>query len=129
MAPEYDRRGRPRKFSPEDVARELRAAKGLLSVTARRLACDPKVVRSYIAKYPEIAQAQFEAKEELKDFTESKLFARIDAEDMQAIQFFLRTQAEDRGYNNDKQRIEFQTVSPIQIEVVWPGGDGEDYDE
>lgn len=90
--------GRPEKFSVKKVAQAIREAKGIKSVAARRLGCSYMTLMRYVNKYPTVAKALEEAREELIDLAEGKLLERIQSGDMGAIKFFLQTQAKHRGY-------------------------------
>ena len=89
---------RPQRYTAEEVAAAVYEAKGLASIAAKRLGCNASTVRNYAAKYPTVRDAIVQAREDLKDFAESKLLRRIDDDDLTAIIFFLKTQAKDRGY-------------------------------
>lgn len=89
--------GKPR-YTPEEVAEALREAHGLMSAAGRRLGISRQAVWKYAKKYKIVADARDDAKESMKDFAESKLFQEIDAGNMTAIIFYLKTQAKDRGY-------------------------------
>lgn len=89
---------RPERFTTEEVAAALRKARGFVSVAARHLGCQEATVRRYIENYATVKLAQREAREEMKDIAEGKLFANISKGDNTAIIFFLKTQAKDRGY-------------------------------
>jgi superfamily II DNA or RNA helicase len=89
---------KPERFTAQQVADAVYEAKGLASIAARRLGVSATTVRKYAAKHPSVKEAILQAREDLKDFAESKLLTRIDAEDMTAIIFYLKTQAKDRGY-------------------------------
>ena len=88
----------PEKFTAESIAQALIKAKGFISVAAKNLGCSPNTVRNYIKRYTTAKQAVFDAREEMKDFAESKLFSGINDGNITAIIFFLKTQAKDRGY-------------------------------
>lgn len=89
---------RPQRYTAEEVAAAVYECKGLASIAAQRLGCSAKTVRNYVDKYPTVKEAIAQAREDLKDNAESRLLARIDADDLTAIIFFLKTQAKDRGY-------------------------------
>jgi hypothetical protein len=89
---------RPQRYTAEEVAKAVYECKGLCSIAAKRLGCDPATVRYYAAKYPTVRDAITQAREDLKDFAESKLLRRMDDDDLTAIIFYLKTQAKDRGY-------------------------------
>ena len=115
------RRGKhgPRpSFTPEEVAEALRLSNGLVSIAAKALDCAAPTVRSYIANYPECAQAAAEAKEALKDRAESKLADSIDDREAWAVCFYLKTQAKDRGYV-ERQEVTGANGGPQSIRVEY----------
>lgn len=92
---------RPRnveQFTVEQMAEALRASRGFVSATARRLACDPATVYNYMERYPELVQVRRDAKEEEKDVAELALGKAVREGEGWAVCFFLKTQAKDRGY-------------------------------
>jgi hypothetical protein len=86
------------KFTPEQVAEALLRSKGLITVAARALDCDPATVRNYIKRYASVAKAKEESREGIKDLAEARLFQAIDKGEAWAIAMLLRTVGRDRGY-------------------------------
>lgn len=89
---------RTRRYKPEQVIQALREMNGFISYAAQRLGCSAPVVREYISKYPEIAEALKEIKESMKDTGELSLLNQVQRGDMGAIRYYLSSQAKDRGY-------------------------------
>lgn len=85
-------------YTPQQIADAVTEAKGLISIAARRVGCDPATIRNYAKKYKIVADALHEAKESLKDFAESRLYKGIDEGNPTLLIFYLKTQAKDRGY-------------------------------
>lgn len=85
-------------YTPQQIADAVIEAKGLISIAARRVGCDPKTIRNYAKRHKVVADAIFEAKESLKDFAESRLYMGIDEGNPTLLIFYLKTQAKDRGY-------------------------------
>lgn len=86
------------KFTKQQVEDALIKAKGLVSVAASHLGCDPRTVRNYFKRYPTLKELCHEQKEALLDFTEKKLLEKIAEGNLTAIIFFLKTQGRSRGY-------------------------------
>lgn len=105
------RGGRPLEFTPEQVCAALIEANGIITVAAKHLACTPKTVRAYINRYKVCREAWKESKERLKDFAESMLMSRMASGDTTAIIFFLKTQAQDRGYIEPRARLEMEAAA------------------
>ncbi len=82
----------------EQAIDQIKKTKGLVSYAARRLGISRNQFYKIMEKWPEVKEARDEAREELKDFTELKLYQLIQAMNPWAIGFMLRTQAKDRGY-------------------------------
>jgi hypothetical protein len=89
------------KKSEKTAARIIKAVKethGFLSAAAPRAGVGYRTIVRYANEYPSVIQAVQEAKEEMKDYAESKLFKQIEEGNLTAIIFYLKTQAKDRGY-------------------------------
>jgi hypothetical protein len=110
------------RYTADEVAKEINDAKGFISVAAKRLGCSHQTVRNYAVKYETCKQAVFDAKEEMKDLAEGKLYQNINKNDTTSIIFFLKTQAKDRGY---VERQEFDHTHQI-IDVNWEDGKTDD---
>jgi len=73
-------------------------AHGLITNAAEKAGVDRRTVSRYMKEFPKIAQAVEDAQEKLYDTAESKLIERIEAGDLTAIIFFLKTRCKRRGY-------------------------------
>ena len=78
-----------------DIIREER---GLLSYVAERLSVRKSRLRTYINNRQSCITALAEAREDLLDRTEKKLYEQIDAGERWAIIYYLSTQGKSRGY-------------------------------
>ena len=87
-----------RKFSIRTVRQALETARGVVSEAARVLDCDRQTLYTYLAKYPELREAQVMARESLIDLAEKGLGDQVEAGDMRAIIFTLETLGKKRGY-------------------------------
>lgn len=85
-------------LTPARVAGAIKAAHGILAYAARLLGCSRPTVHKFLREHPICRQAQYEAREELIDHAESKLFEAIDEREGWAVCFYLKCQAKDRGY-------------------------------
>lgn len=70
----------------------------MLSVAARRLGVSYETLRKYVHKYPTLAKAVREAREETTDMAELALFKKIQEGEGWAVCFYLKTQGRNRGY-------------------------------
>jgi hypothetical protein len=86
------------KFTAEQVARAVTSAKGLVYLAARALGCSKRTVSRYVSKYDCVKEALEDARGEVVDVAEDKLFKALDAEEPWAIRFVLRSLGQDRGY-------------------------------
>lgn len=104
-------------YTAEQIAAAVTDAKGLISVAARRVGCDPRTIRNFAKKHKMVADAIFEAKEALKDFAESRMYKGIEEGNPTLLIFYLKTQAKDRGY---VERVEQAGVpdQPLQTEII-----------
>lgn len=76
----------------------LKATKGLITVAARKLGCDPGTVYRYIRLYPEVERAKKEEREGFTDIAELSLYNAVQKGEGWAVCFYLKTQGKDRGY-------------------------------
>ena len=102
------------RYTAQQVADALTAAKGFVSVAAKNLQCSDQTVRNYMERYAMCKQAVTDARESMIDIAEGRLYQNINSGDNTAIIFFLKTQAKHRGYI---ERYEQRT------EISGPNGD------
>lgn len=116
MTKKGEKRG-PYRKSARTAARIIEAVKethGFLTTAALRAGIPYRTVEKYASNYPSVIQAVADARTEMKDYAESKLFEAIQAGNMTAIIFYLKTQAKDRGYI---ERVDSLTAHKAIIEV------------
>lgn len=100
----------------EQIIAAMFQTKGILSGAAKILGCERKSLYNWMEQYPELAEALKEAREQRKDFYESKLDELAEgvyeehpqfkivykkSPNFKAIELFLLTHAKDRGYVKD----------------------------
>jgi hypothetical protein len=90
--------GKPHRYSAQQVIEALRACKGMVSLTAKRLGCSDDTVQNYCKKFASVQAAKDSARTELLDLAELKLWAAVQDGQPWAIPFVLRTIGRDRGY-------------------------------
>ena len=76
----------------------IQDTKGFVSTAAKRLGISRVQLYRIINKHPTVKEALTDAREEMKDFAESKLFTNIQEGKEASIFFYLKTQAKERGY-------------------------------
>ena len=89
---------RKREQTAQRIIEAIQASNGLLTLAAKRAGVSYTTVWRYTQDFPSVKQAVIEAKEQMVDFAEGKLYEKIRAGDNTAIIFFLKTQAKHRGY-------------------------------
>ena len=86
------------KLTKTVIRKAIVGSGGLISTIAQRLNVSRPTVNNYIQRYPELEQLVLDERENILDFTESKLIKKINEEESWAIKFMLSTQGRPRGY-------------------------------
>ncbi len=89
-----------RVYSLEQVAASLQRARGLVTLAATDLGADYRTVRKMVDESKTLQKVQADAKQQVGDIAEGRLFEAINRGEPWAIQFFLRTQMQSRGYSD-----------------------------
>lgn len=92
----------------------IEQANGFVSKACSILHCSRQHFYVKLKDYPTVQAVMDEVREKRHDFVESKLMKRIDAEDITAIIFYLKTQAKGRGY---VERQEIRNVDDADIDA------------
>ena len=100
----------------KQVCDAIRQGNGMVSVAARILSVDRTTVYRYINKYVSVKQALDDARAELLDMTESKLFEAVKGGNVPAIMFVMKTIGKDRGY---VERSQLEMSGEINHVVNW----------
>lgn len=114
--------GRNHYTVPQIIA-ALHEADGYVSKTASLLGCSVKTIYNYRDRYPTVANTWSDIKEQRHDFVENSLHRQIKAGNVTAIIFYLKTQAQSRGYV-EKQKVENEIFTPddrainVRIKIV-----------
>jgi hypothetical protein len=95
---ETPKKGHPEIFTPEQVIEALTFTKGMRTKAAKRLRCTYNTVVRYINEYPEVAEAEIQARETMLDAVELKAYTQAMKGDTTMIIFMLKTQGKKRGY-------------------------------
>ena len=88
-------KGRPHLTT---VCAALEKANGLISPAAQLLSMDSSNLRKYAQHHPKCMAVIIEARAKLKDFAESQTIALMRDKHWGALQYFLSTQCQGRGY-------------------------------
>lgn len=105
------------KHSKQEVAVALRCANGMQTIAARYLRCSYKTIQNYLARWPDLRDVIFEAKEKTLDISEDKLFQSVRGGNVNAIVFHLKTQGKERGY---VERTEEDVRTTVACEIILP---------
>lgn len=86
------------KYKPEVIVEALNQSNGLISLAARRIGCDRATIYNYRKRFPEVAQAITDQREQMTDVAELSLFNQVKNGEAWAVCFYLKTQGKERGY-------------------------------
>jgi len=112
------------KLTPTQVADALRQANGLQAAAARSLGVSRTTISNYIEKYDEVSKAYDEANETTIDKVESKLLENVNAGNVIAQIFYLKTKGKHRGYvETMKHEGGGPDSPPIKIKVEYASPD------
>ncbi len=111
------KRGRPRKFTIDQVGRVLTRCHGLRAMTAEKLGCEPRTVSTYIKRSKTLQALEKEIIEASLDKAENTLLNAIDNGGVTAAMFYLKTKGKSRGYT-EKMELSGPGGGPISIEAT-----------
>ena len=94
-----------RERTCQKIIQALQECNGLLTLAAHKAGVSYGTVKRYASEFPSVQEAKENAKENMLDFCEGKLFLKIKENDLIAILFYLKTQGKKRGYI-ERQEIE-----------------------
>jgi len=80
----------------------VKDARGLVGFAAEVLGVSRGALREFISSHTECAKVLKEAREQMGDVAENKLFEQVDAGELKAITYYLSTVHKDRGYGLGK---------------------------
>jgi hypothetical protein len=89
---------RKNRYTQDQVIAALKATKGMTYLAAKQLQCDPDTIMNYCKKCPAVEAAKHDARGEMLDVAELKLWAAVQRDEAWAITFCLRTVGRSRGY-------------------------------
>jgi hypothetical protein len=102
----------------------LRKAHGVGAIAARLLSdtygrpCSPGTICDAIKADEYLQEVRRQARENVKDLCEYRVFQRADFEnDFRAQTYLLNNLAKDRGYGNQVTKVEFES-KPISVQVL-----------
>jgi hypothetical protein len=86
------------KYTQQQMVDALVSTKGMVYLSAQRLGCTPETVMNYCKRYPAVEQAKHDARGELLDDCELRLWKAVQRDEAWAIAFALKTVGRSRGY-------------------------------
>jgi len=104
------------KVTTAEAAQAIKKAKGFITIAAKNLGISRSQLHNLINAHPTVKAALTDAREEMKDFAEGKLFANIQEGKEASIFFYLKCQAKDRGY---VERQELEHGGQVTLRVVY----------
>lgn len=120
------------KVTVKQAVQAIRDKKGFVTHAARQLGISRRQLHKLVNKHPTIKEALIDAREEMKDFAESKMYQKIDDGDTTMIIFYAKTQMKDRGYVERQEvtgagggpvKIDFSKLTDGQLERIANGED------
>ena len=104
------------RYTLAQIGDALTITKGMVFLAARELGCAPNTIRDRLGKSETLQNLQQALRGATTDTAELKLYTAILAGEPWAIQFYLKTQAKDRGYT-ERTEISGPDGGPIEHEV------------
>ena len=101
------------KTTIAEAAKALRDQKGFVTHAARQLGISRQRLHTLIKNHPTVKEAVDDAREEMKDFAESKLYQGISEGNTALIIFYAKTQMKDRGYV-ERQEVTGKDGGPLE---------------
>jgi hypothetical protein len=109
---------RTNRYTVDQVIQALKDTKGMVYLTAQVLKCTANTVFSYCERYPAVEQAKHDARGEMLDICELKLFQAVQKGEPWAIAFCLKTLGKDRGYV-EKHEVAGKDGGALVLHVVY----------
>ena len=109
------------RYTDKQIIDALQQTKGMVYVAAQRLGCSPDTIKARMAKSEKIRAVAEAERGRMGDTAELKLIEAIHDGQPWAIQFYLKTQAKDRGYT-ERQEVTGSDGQDIAITVRYVDG-------
>lgn len=100
------------KITQAQALAALQETKGTIFLAAKRLGCSARTLLRYKARFPRIQEAVTDARGELVDTSELKLWQAVQDGQPWAIRLVLQTQGADRGYGK-----QLELSGTVKVEV------------
>lgn len=105
------------KYTAAQIIAAIKASKGMVFVTARKLGCSSQTIYNYVKRYPSIQDAIREERGVLLDEAESALAKAIRLGEGWAVCFTLKTIGRERGYV-ERQEFSGPGGGPIEVDIA-----------
>ena len=86
------------RYTAEQVIAAIKLTRGLVTMAADTLGCDPDTVRNYAKRYKAVRQALEDARDKMLDRAELSLYDALLEAEPWAVKFILSTLGKSRGY-------------------------------
>ena len=103
-------------FTDDQIAEALISTSGIRTDAAVLLKCSRSTIKRYIDRSEVLARIEREAVEQLLDLAESKLADAINAGNLTAIMFYLKTKGKHRGYT-ERHQVEGKDGGPVEVKA------------
>jgi len=110
-------------ITAEQMITAIKEAKGFVTKASDILGVSRNTFYVYLRRYATAQQALEDTREKRHEWVESKLMKAIEADNLTAIIFYLKTQAKHLGY---VERQEFEHGGSISMTVDWDAADDND---
>lgn len=105
-------------FSEEKVIEAIHQGRGIAAAAARYLGCDVGVINRWRQASPKVAQAYKAAESFVTDLMEEALFQEaLEKRNLQAIMFYLKAKAKDRGYGETVEKPGYAVIDVFLEEI------------
>src|SRR3954469_5480198 len=104
------------KVTVAQIAEALGKTGGLIGISAQLLKVERRTVERYLAKYASLRTVRDQAKESALDHAEWSLIRAAKAGEPWAVQWFLRYQGKERGYQDVRKT---EAESTVRVEVAY----------
>ncbi|KKK75382.1 hypothetical protein LCGC14_2874260 [marine sediment metagenome] len=104
------------KVTAGQAAQAIEDKKGFITHAAKQLGISRRQLHNLVNLHPTVKEALTDAREEMKDFTESKMYQAIADGNTTMIIFYAKTQMKDRGYV-ERQEIVGKDSGPVEVAI------------
>lgn len=110
-----------RQYTAAEIIRAIEGSGGIISTVAERLQCDRSTVYRHRDRYPSVRRALEDERARILDRAERKLEEAVEAGNLTAIIFTLKTLGKERGY---VERVQVEELLERELEVMFDALEG-----